>query len=167
MDKVIASFRNGECHLSGRQQVAPTPVVGPHCNCHCGFQEGLDGDHASPNDRCRLFTKIPAWEVHFFHSFASAESAVMRAVVSLVTPLSRVRCEEAGMLLCPERPYSNIARLPMQPQKNCAPRSPTVYSVMAGALRARIRAVQIQIQILRPLRRSASRQWEKILKHCV
>ena len=27
----------------------------------------------------------------FFHSFASAESAVLRAVVSLVTPLVRVR----------------------------------------------------------------------------
>ena len=27
----------------------------------------------------------------FFHSFASAESAVLRAVVSLVTPLARVR----------------------------------------------------------------------------
>ena len=30
-------------------------------------------------------------EHRFFHSFASAESAVLRAVVSLVTPLARVR----------------------------------------------------------------------------
>ena len=40
------------------------------------------------------------------------------------------------MLLRPVRPYSNNARLPLQPQKYCAPKSPTVFHAVVGPLLA-------------------------------
>ena len=36
------------------------------------------------------------------------------------------------MLLCPGGPDSNNARLPVQPQKYCAPKSPTVFHAVVG-----------------------------------
>ena len=66
--------------------------------------------------------------------------------------------EVASMLLRPERPYSNNAELPLQPQeKYCAPRSPTVYNAVAGTLLAKNQAVQVLLKAKMALRRRASR----------
>ena len=64
----------------------------------------------------------------------------------------------ASMLLRPERPYSNNAELPLQPQeKYCAPRSPTVYNAVAGTLLANSQAVQMLLKTRMALRRVASK----------
>ena len=59
---------------------------------HAGFEggRGIVGSESFATKLQRA-AKPPGWIIIFFHSFASAESAVLRAVVSLVTPLARVR----------------------------------------------------------------------------
>ena len=77
--------------------LSPLQLVGRGVACrHAGAEDGfqvlrcLINGGASESLTVRL-KEQPGGVVIFFLSFASAESAVLRAVVSLVTPLARVR----------------------------------------------------------------------------
>ena len=78
------------------------------------------------------------WRVRrffFIHSHQLSQLSCGR--LRALSPLLRgFAGEEASMLLRPVRPYSNNARLPLQPQEYCAPKSPTVFHAVMGLLLA-------------------------------